>query len=185
MPTLRSADHDAVAERDRRPGDQAQREGDHRRDQERDAAGARRNDGFLEHQLQAVGDRLQQAPGADHVRAAAHLHRRHHLALGIGEIGDRQQQRQHDCQRSATRMMKVGQPYEDQKSTMSAGPRHRRHEGVGAFRHGLGCAADRIGHVVVRDRQVERARRRPRRWRRSSPTSPAPRRPAAAGSARP
>jgi hypothetical protein len=43
-----------------------------------------------------VGDRLKQAERPDHVGAAAELHRRHHLALGQGEIGDRPQQRRHD-----------------------------------------------------------------------------------------
>ena len=44
---------------------------------------------FLEHELERVGEGLQQAEGADDVRAAAHLHRRPDLAVGEQDERDR------------------------------------------------------------------------------------------------
>ena len=71
---------------------------DQRREQEDALVGAGRDDRLLEHELQQVGEGLQQAPGADDVRPAAQLHRRPDLAVGIEEVGDEDQQHddQHD-----------------------------------------------------------------------------------------
>ena len=91
-------EHQAVAERDHRPADQGQDEGDHRRQQEHDLVGAGRDDGLLDEQLEAVGQRLQQAVGPDRHRPLAQLHGADHLALGIGDIGHGQQQRHDDQQ---------------------------------------------------------------------------------------
>ena len=48
----------------------------------------RRDHRLLQHELEQVGEGLEQAPGADHVRAAAQLHRRPDLAVGIERVGD-------------------------------------------------------------------------------------------------
>ena len=55
---------------------------DQRRQQEHALVGAGRDDRLLQHELQQVGEGLQQAEGTDHVGAAAHLHRRPDLAVG-------------------------------------------------------------------------------------------------------
>ena len=47
--------------------------------------GARRNDRFLEHELEEVRERLEDAPRSDHVGPAAQLHRAPDLALEIDE----------------------------------------------------------------------------------------------------
>ena len=49
--------------------------------------------------LMRVGERLQQAERADHVRPLAQLHRRQDLAFGVGQIGDADQQRHQQRQR--------------------------------------------------------------------------------------
>ena len=64
-------DHPAGADRDHRPGGEREHAGDQRREQEHALVGARRDHRLLEHELQQVGEGLQQAPGADHVRARA------------------------------------------------------------------------------------------------------------------
>ena len=53
-------------------------------------------DGFLDQQLQAIRDRLQKPEGPNDVRAFSKLHRGNDLALRVGEIGDRHQQRDDD-----------------------------------------------------------------------------------------
>ena len=88
--------HHADVERHHRPDDQRHGEGDDRRDQEQPLVGARRDDGFLEEDLEAVGEALQQAPRPDHVRPAAKRDRRPDLALGIDDHRHRQHQRQGD-----------------------------------------------------------------------------------------
>jgi hypothetical protein len=52
-----------------------------------------RDDRLLEGELQKVGERLEEAEGADDVGAAPHLHRRPHLAVHEQEEGDDHQQR--------------------------------------------------------------------------------------------
>ena len=86
------------ADRDDRPGRERQRRRHQRRQQEHALVGAGRDDRLLEDELQQVGEGLQQAPGTDHVRAAAQLHRRPDLAVGIEDVGDEDQQddEQHD-----------------------------------------------------------------------------------------
>ena len=53
-----------------------------RRQQEDDLVGAGRDDRFLEHEFEKVGEGLQQAVGAHDVGPAPHLHRRPDLAVG-------------------------------------------------------------------------------------------------------
>ena len=76
-------DHPAGIDRDHRPGGERQHAGDQRRQQEHALVGAGRDDRLLEHELEQVGEGLQQPPGPDHVRAAPHLHRRPDLAVGV------------------------------------------------------------------------------------------------------
>ena len=114
-------EHHAGVERDHRPGDQRQDEGDHRRQDEHDPVGAGRDDGFLEQQLEAVGDRLQQAERADHVRALAQLHGRDDLALGIASGRRRQSAAAPRSRRSGRRSMAPGSRYPFQRSAMGAG----------------------------------------------------------------
>ncbi len=68
---------------------------DQRRQQEHALVGARRDDRLLEHELQQVGERLQQAERPDDVGTAAQLHRRPDLAVHEQQEGDAEQQR-HD-----------------------------------------------------------------------------------------
>ena len=86
------------ADRDHRPRNEAEDEGQHRRSEEHDLVGAGRQDGFLEEQLDGVGEGLQEAEGADHVGAHPQVHGRHNLALEIGEVGDGEQQRHQNGQ---------------------------------------------------------------------------------------
>ena len=48
--------------------------------------------GSLSDEFQQVGERLEQAPGPDHVGAAPDLHRRPDLAVGEQHVGDGDQQ---------------------------------------------------------------------------------------------
>ena len=48
-----------------------------------------REEALLPDQLDEVGDRLQQAVGADAVRPVAELHAAHHLALGERQVRER------------------------------------------------------------------------------------------------
>ena len=90
-------DDPAVVERDHRPGGEGQRHADQRRQQEDHLVGAGRDDHFLEQEFERVGDGLQQAEGADHIGAAAHLHRRPDLA--VGQDARRRPQHQHQADR--------------------------------------------------------------------------------------
>ena len=85
-------------DRDHRPGRERQHRRDQRRQQEHALVGAGRDDRLLEHELQQVGEGLQQAQRADDVGAAAQLHRRPDLAVGVEDVGDEDQQHdeQHD-----------------------------------------------------------------------------------------
>ena len=66
----------------------AQRRRRQRRQQKHALVGARRDQRLFEHELQKIGERLQQAEGSDDVRAAAHLHRRPHFAVHQQQEGD-------------------------------------------------------------------------------------------------
>ena len=160
MPTLMSASTKPVVERDHRPGDQRQQEGQHRRGEEDDAVGAARDDRLLEQQLEAVGERLQQAERADDVGPLAQLHRRQDLALGVGQVGDRDQQRHDDQQDLADDDRRRPRRSRSRRSQpCGAGlPCARRDEGRRALGHGRRGAADRVGHVEIRDRRAERRR---------------------------
>ena len=57
----------------------------------------------LSSSLSPSANRLQQPERADDVRPLAQLRNRQHLALGIGQIGDRDQQRHDDRQHLARR----------------------------------------------------------------------------------
>ena len=74
--------------RRRGPGCQRQRHGDERSEKENRLVGASRNHRLLEDELQKVGERLEQTPRTDHVRAAAHLHGSPDLAVGVQNVGD-------------------------------------------------------------------------------------------------
>ena len=75
-------EHHAGAERDHRPRRHRRHQHHHRAEQEQELVRAGRDDHFLEHQLEDVGERLQQPERPDPVRADAHLHVADHLALG-------------------------------------------------------------------------------------------------------
>ena len=100
-------DHPAEIHRDHGPGRERQHAAHQRRQQEHALVGAGGNDRLLQHELQKVGEGLEQAPGADHVGSAPDLHRRPDLAVGQQDVGDRDQQhheqqhalRDHDDQR--------------------------------------------------------------------------------------
>ena len=88
--------HQAVGERNHRPGRQGRRDGQHRGEHEQEAVGIGRDDDFLHQQLQGIGDRLQPAARPDAVRPDAHLHVADDLALGKGQVGHAQHQRHQD-----------------------------------------------------------------------------------------
>ena len=75
--------------------------------QEHALVGAGRDHRLLEHEFEEIGEGLQQSPWADHVGAAADLHRRPDFAVGEQHIGHGDQQndeqqhalRHHDDQR--------------------------------------------------------------------------------------
>ncbi|GCC49345.1 hypothetical protein chiPu_0033695, partial [Chiloscyllium punctatum] len=94
-------DHPAEIERDHGPGGQRQDARHQRRQQEHALVGAGRDHRLLQHEFQQVGEGLQQSERADHVGAAADLHRRPDLAVGEQDVGDRDQQ--HDEQQQALR----------------------------------------------------------------------------------
>jgi hypothetical protein len=71
----------SVGEGHHRPSSQCRRDGQHRGNDEDALVGAARNDDFLQQQLQAVGDRLDQAPWTDAVGADTDLHVADNLAL--------------------------------------------------------------------------------------------------------
>ncbi len=84
------------AEGDRHPGRERGHDGHHRAQHEQALAGRRGLDDFLGEQLQAVGQRLQQAERAHAVGAVAHLHEAQQLALPEREVGHRAHERRHD-----------------------------------------------------------------------------------------
>ena len=80
-----------------RPCGQGRRHGKYRRDDEQALVGARRNDDFLEEELDHVGDRLSQAPQpkpekADPVRAQPALDIAYDPAFGVSQVSDTEQQ---------------------------------------------------------------------------------------------
>ena len=99
MPTFRSATTQPICDRDHGPGRERQRRRDERRQQEDALVGAGRNDRLLEDEFQQVGEGLQQPQRPDHIGAAAHLHRRPDLAVGVEQEGDEDEQadEQHDA----------------------------------------------------------------------------------------
>ncbi len=98
QPDIDVRQHHARIERDHRPGDQRDREGDDRREQEQPLVRGGRNDRFLKEDLQTVGERLEQAERPDDVGTAPQRHRRPDLAIDIDDHRHRQHQRQRDQQ---------------------------------------------------------------------------------------
>src|SRR5690606_35793242 len=73
-------------------GSHCENGGNERRKEEDTLVCARRDDRFLEDELQQVGEGLEQAPGTDNVRAATKLHRRPDLAIRVKQVSDDDQQ---------------------------------------------------------------------------------------------
>ena len=88
--------HHAAVERYYSPGRQRRADRQDRREQEQEAARIGWQHDFLEHQFDRIRNRLQPATRADTVRADADLDVADDLALGIGRVGHREHQRQHD-----------------------------------------------------------------------------------------
>ena len=170
-----SATAQPCADRDHRPGRERQHRRHQRRQQEDALVGAGRNDRLLEDEFQQVGEGLQQAPRADHVGAAAQLHRRPDLAVGIEDVGDEDQQ--DDDQHDRLQQDDQGRQDVDVEEAVHLGSysaaclkpdlRQRR-----AFGHDGGGARDRVGQVEILDRRRERGlaelaaeRRQPARHR--------------------
>ena len=87
----------ARAEGDDGKSDQGGDHGQDRREAEHKFVRAGRDDIFLEEQFQAVGDRLEDAIGADFHRAHAVLHPAQHFPFGEGQDHHRQHDHAHDC----------------------------------------------------------------------------------------
>ncbi len=94
-------DHPAEIHRDHGPGGEREHAGHQGRKDKHALVGAGRNDRLLQHELQQVGEGLEQAPWPDHVGTAPDLHRRPDLAVGEQDVGDRDQE--HDQQQHALR----------------------------------------------------------------------------------
>ncbi len=80
-----------LSEGDDGDGNQRAGERDDRRDDEERALGGKGKQVFLEEELDAVGERLQQAEGADARGSPAVLHAAEDLALEQHGVGDRRQ----------------------------------------------------------------------------------------------
>ena len=147
-------------ERDHRPGDQRQDEGQHRREEEQQPVRAGRDDRLLDQHLERVGERLQQAERTDHVRALAQLDRRQHLALGIGQVGDARSAAAPGSPApragSGSRWPSEVVAEEAHRACPTPPPARAAAQRRGALRHGRARAADRVGHVVIRHRRHER-----------------------------
>src|SRR5205807_1814668 len=89
-------DDDPRVERDDGPGDKAQRESDEWCNDEYHSVRGTRDHRLLDEQFEPVGKGLKQTERADHVWPLAKLRERQHLALGISEIGDSEQQWDYD-----------------------------------------------------------------------------------------
>src|SRR5579862_119238 len=79
-------DDEAAGKWDGRENGERSRHADHRRQQEKRAVGPRGNNVFLEHQLDRVGKRLEDAPGSDAHRTQPRLHKSKHLALHVNDV---------------------------------------------------------------------------------------------------
>ncbi len=97
--------HQIVAERDHRPGQHRQHEGQHRGQEEHELVRARRHDDFLDDVFQRIRDGLEKPPGPDDVRPATHLHGGPDLPVAVNEEqkadhheGDDHQALRHDDQ---------------------------------------------------------------------------------------
>ena len=120
--------------------------------------------GSLNDEFEQIGERLQQSPGPDHVRAAPDLHRRPDLAVGIDDVGDRDQkndQQQHALGQHHQHGPEAHDRPDWVKNSENMRLFRRRPRGA-SFRdhralghHGRG-ARDRIGQVEVIDRRHER-----------------------------
>ncbi len=84
---------DHRAERDHRDREEGRDRGDERREDEDGLVDGLRDDVFLEHQLDAVGETLEQTEGSVHVGADAVLHAGHHATL---QPDDEQRHHQQD-----------------------------------------------------------------------------------------
>ena len=83
-------------ERNHRPGGQRRHDGHDRAEEEQALVRHRREDDFLDQQLERVGDRLQQAHRADAVRARADLGPADGLAFPQRQVRDAEHQRHDD-----------------------------------------------------------------------------------------
>ena len=142
------------ADRDDRPGRDREHRRDERRQQEHALVGAGRDDRLLEDELQKVGEGLQRAPRTDDVRAAAKLHRRPDLAVGVEQIGDEDQQNddQHDrLQQDDQNRQHVSEEevfHRLLRRLLEAVLRQRR-----TFGHDGRGARDRVGQIKVLHRR--------------------------------
>ena len=131
----------------------------------RTRVGARGNDGLLEHQLQAVGEGLQQAERADHVGPAAQLDRRptpcgRHRSDRPPPPAAAPTTARHLEQDDDGLAQPVGGEETGQGRPVM--PSLRRHQlGARAVHSAMvfGRAADRTGHVEIGDRRGGTARR--------------------------
>ncbi len=90
-------DRDLRAERDHREGDEGRDRGDHRGGEEHHLVGGRGDDVFLQRELHAVGEALQQTERTVDVGADAVLHPGHHAALEP-DVEQRQHHQDHEDQ---------------------------------------------------------------------------------------
>jgi hypothetical protein len=95
-PGIDVGQHPARREGNHGPGGQCRCDGHHRAEDKELLVGGRREQDFLEKQLEAVGNRLQETPRTDPVGADANLHPADDLALPEGQVGDRQHQGRKD-----------------------------------------------------------------------------------------
>ncbi len=165
-------DSPALVDRDHRPGRERQQRHDEGREQEHALVGAGRDDRLLQHELEQVGEGLQQPPRAHHVGAAAQLHRRPDLAVGVKDVGDEDEEDHEERQALHDHQEERQEPGHGLLRRLLLG--HVR-QGRG-FRHDLRRPRDRVGEIEVDDRRGETvasdaAGRRGRESRRSAPSA--------------
>ena len=169
------------------------------RKQEQALVRARRDHRLLEHELEKVGEGLQQPPWPDDVRTAAHLHRRPDLAVGVERIGDVDEERDEEQQALPDNDQDGEDDVPEAHGLYSAASSRRSRARPEHSAMTRGGAGDRVREVEVEDRAEERLarrraaakprvpapprRRRPARWRRSPPGAGARHRASAAAAA--
>ena len=153
-------DRDLGPEGDHRERHERRHRGDHGSEDEHQLVGGLRDDVFLQRQLHAVGEALQQAEGTVDVRADAVLHPGHHAPLEPDV--EQRQQHEHDEDQHGLEDHQPGRVVPEGTQALGGGQGCRLGDQVGVH---LGASRDRDGAAGRADEVPDRcpggARRRP------------------------